>query len=32
MFQVMAAVALVMALVFAITSKATAAERKGALS
>ena len=32
MFQVMAAVALVMALVFAITSKSTAAERKGALS
>ena len=32
MFQVMAAVALVMALVFAITSKATASERKGALS
>jgi MFS family permease len=32
MFQVMAAVALVMALVFAITSKATAGERKGALS
>ena len=32
MFQIMAAVALVMALVFAITSKATAAERKGALS
>lgn len=32
MFQVMAAVALVMALLFAITSRATAAERKGALS
>jgi MFS family permease len=32
MFQVMAAVALMMALVFAITSKATAAGRKGALS
>jgi MFS family permease len=32
MFQVMSAVALVMAFVFAITSKATAAERKGALS
>lgn len=32
MFQIMAAVALVMALVFAITSKATASERKGALS
>jgi MFS family permease len=31
MFQVMSAVALVMAFVFAITSKATAAERKGAL-
>jgi MFS family permease len=32
MFQVMAAVALVMVLVFSITSRATAAERKGALS
>jgi MFS family permease len=32
MFQVMATVALVMALVFAITSKTTAAEPKGALS
>ena len=32
MFRVMAAVALVMAIAFAITSKATAAERKGALS
>ena len=32
MFQVMAAVALAMALVFANTSKATIAERKGALS
>jgi MFS family permease len=32
MFQVMAAVALVMALVFAITSKANATQRKGALS
>jgi MFS family permease len=32
MFQIMAAVALVMALVFALTSNATAAERKGALS
>lgn len=32
MFQIMAAVALVMAFVFAMTSKATAAERKGALS
>jgi MFS transporter, DHA1 family, multidrug resistance protein len=32
MFQVMAAVALVMALVFAIASKANDAERKGALS
>ena len=32
MFQVMAAVALVMALVFVITSKVAAAERKGALS
>jgi MFS family permease len=31
MFQVMATVALVMALVFAITPKMTAAERKGAL-
>ena len=32
MFLVNAAVALVMAFVFAITSKGTAAERKGALS
>jgi MFS family permease len=32
MFQVMAAVALLMALVFAITSKAAAADQKGALS
>jgi hypothetical protein len=32
MFQIMAAVALMMALVFALTSNATAAARKGALS
>jgi MFS family permease len=32
MFQVMATVALVMALVFAITSKASAGEQKGTLS
>jgi hypothetical protein len=32
MFQVMAAVALLMALGFAITSKAAAADQKGALS